>query len=125
MRQDPLVSYLRQAVPELLAIYCCNSPALETAPVRMDPHIALLAAGLISPEQLWPLADALLPLTGSLVEVVDLRTVSPELQHQLLAQGRRLWAADVRAGLFEWRILNERSALERARQQSATQPLSR
>jgi hypothetical protein len=47
------------------------------------------------------------------------------MQNQILIQGQRLWAKDVRAGLFEAAMLNEKIYLDEARQRLVNEVMER
>lgn len=49
------------------------------------------------------------------VDLLDLRAASTVMQHQILTTGERLWAKDVRAGLFEAAMLTEKLHLDEMR----------
>jgi hypothetical protein len=56
---------------------------------------------------------------------LDLRAASTVMQNQILIQGQRLWAKDVRAGLFEAAMLNEKIYLDEARQRLVNEVMER
>jgi hypothetical protein len=47
--------------------------------------------------------------------LLELRAASTVMQYQVLTTGRRLWARDAEADMFECFALNEKLALELAR----------
>lgn len=49
------------------------------------------------------------------VDQLDLRAASTVMHHQILTTGERLWAKDVRAGLFEAAMLTEKLHLDEMR----------
>jgi len=55
-------------------------------------------------------------ITHCPVDLLDFRAASTVMQNQILTRGRRLWAKDVRAGLFEAAMLNEKIYLDQMRQ---------
>jgi len=65
--------------------------------------------------QLWQLSQDLAAELGCAVDLLDLRTASTVMQHQVLTTGRRLWAQEPAAGLFECFVLSEKTALDSAR----------
>jgi Nucleotidyltransferase domain. len=103
------------AVPDTLALYAFGSRIEGTARADSDLDLAILAPGYVEPVQLWELADALAEQAGCAVDLLDLRAASTVMQHQVLTQGRRLWAREPQAGLFECFVLSEKTALDAAR----------
>ena len=111
----PVIAALRAAFPNALAIYAFGSRIHGTAQLGSDLDLAVLVAGYADPLALWDAADALLGQFGCPVDLLDLRAASTVMQHQVLTQGRRLWAIEPQAGLFECFALNEMTALNAAR----------
>jgi hypothetical protein len=56
----------------------------------------------------FELASELADITHCHVDLLDFRAASTVMQNQILTRGQRLWAKDVRAGLFEAAMLNEK-----------------
>jgi predicted nucleotidyltransferase len=110
-----VVTTLRTAFPHLLAIYAFGSRVHGTARADSDLDLAVLVAGYADPLHLWAQANALSEVLGCAVDVLDLRAASTVMQHQVLTGGRRLWARELEAGLFESYVLSEKLALDAAR----------
>jgi predicted nucleotidyltransferase len=110
-----VVTALRAAFPNALAIYAFGSRVQGTARADSDLDLAVLVAGYADPWSLWAQANALAEVLGCAVDVLDLRAASTVMQHQVLAHGRRLWARELEAGLFESYVLSEKLALDAAR----------
>ena len=119
LRWEPLLAALlaglRAALPDLSAVYVFGSQAQGTASRHSDLDLAVLAGGPVDPVQLWRLAGDLASLAGCPVDLVDLRAASTVMQYQVLTTGQRLWADESAAGLFECRVLSEKTALDEAR----------
>ena len=110
-----VVATLRAAFPRALAIYAFGSRVQGTANADSDLDLAVLVAGYADPLDLWAQANALAEVLGCTVDVLDLRAASTVMQHQVLTHGRRLWARELEAGLFESYVLSEKLALDAAR----------
>jgi len=115
MPWEPLLAGLQAALPQLSAAYVFGSQAQGTAGPHSDLDLAVLAGGPVDPVQLWRLAGDLAGLAGCPVDLVDLRAANTVMQYQVLTTGRRLWADEPAASLFECRVLSEKTALDEAR----------
>ena len=119
MHAAPILSLLRDRLPSLMAAYAFGSRAKDEgqhATSQSDLDLAVLVEGYASPIELFELANEIGDLTHCPVDLVDLRAASTVMQNQILTQGHRLWAKDVRVGLFEAAMLNEKIYLDQARQ---------
>ena len=65
--------------------------------------------------QAGELAGQLAGLSDWPVDLLDLRAASTVMQYQVLTTGRRLWAREPEAGLFECFVMSEKIALDEAR----------
>ncbi len=110
-----VVTMLCTVFPHALAIYVFGSRAQGTARTDSDLDLAVLVAGYADPLQLWAQANDLAGALGCAVDLLDLRAASTVMQHQVLTHGRRLWACEPEAGLFESYVLSEKLALDAAR----------
>ncbi|MBF0310452.1 MAG: nucleotidyltransferase domain-containing protein [Magnetococcales bacterium] len=115
MNMQDIIPYLRDKLPTLLAIYAFGSRVSGTAGPESDLDLAVLVEGKTDAVTLWHLAGALADIAGCAVDLLDLRTASTVMQYQILTTGRRLWAKDLQAELFECFILSEKTALDEAR----------
>lgn len=111
----PLVAKLRSALPNLLAVHAFGSQVQGTAGPESDLDLAVLVAGMVDPLLLWRLSGELAELVGCGVDLLDLRAASTVMQYQVITTGRRLWAQQPAAGLFECFVLSEKTALDEAR----------
>lgn len=107
-----VVSALRHAFPNVLAIYAFGSRIQGTAREDSDLDLSVLVAGYAAPLQLWEQANQLTEILGCAVDLLDLRAASTVMQYQVLTQGRRLWASEPAAGLFECFALSEKNRLD-------------
>lgn len=110
-----LVQYLQNHLSGLLAIYVFGSRITGDAGPESDLDLAVLVEGRADAVGLWHLASELADITGCPVDLLDLRHVSTVMQYQIITTGKRLWAEDHRAALYESFILSEMTALDEAR----------
>lgn len=110
-----VVAGLLSAFPQTLAIYAFGSQTQGTAGADSDLDLAVLVAGYADPLRLWEQAGQLASLVGCAVDLLDLRAASTVMQHQVISQGRRLWAQGSSADFYECFVLNEKNALDLAR----------
>jgi predicted nucleotidyltransferase len=112
---EPTLRCLRRRWPPLLAVYLFGSVAQGQAGPQSDVDLALLLPGMAQPLALWDAAEELAALWGCQVDLLDLRAASTVMQYQIITSGRRLWALDAQAALYECFILSEKTALDSAR----------
>lgn len=106
---------LQKAFSNALGIYAFGSRIQGTANAQSDLDLAVLVAGYAAPLQLFEMANQLADKLGYEVDLLDLRAASTVMQHQVITTGRRLWAKDVQADLFDVFVLNEKMALDELR----------
>ena len=119
MDTAPILALLQQRLPSLMAAYAFGSrikASGQHARAESDLDLAVLVEGYADPIELFDLAHEISHLCHCPVDLLDLRAASTVMQNQILTQGQRLWAKDVRAGLFEAAMLNEKIYLDQARQ---------
>lgn len=110
-----IIATLQAELPALLAVYLFGSRAQGTAGPASDLDLAVLVSGKLEPLLLWELAQTLAGQAGCEVDLLDLRAASTVMQYQIITTGRRLWAKDAQAAIFESAILSEKTALDTAR----------
>ncbi len=110
-----VVAVLRRAFPDALGIYAFGSRIQGTARADSDLDLAVLVAGYAEPLQLWALSNELAEMLGCEVDLLDLRAATTVMQYQVLTRGRRLWASEPAAGLFECFLLGEKIRLDAGR----------
>lgn len=116
---SPLLSLLQQRLPTLMAAYAFGSRIKnggQYANAKSDLDLAVLVEGYAEPVKLFDLAGELADITQCHIDLLDIRAASTVMQSQILTQGERLWAKDVRASLFEAAMLNEKIYLDQTRQ---------
>ena len=112
---EPLLTLLRNRLPDLLAVYVFGSQASGEAGPESDLDIAVLSTGPLDQVPLWQLSGELADLVGVPVDLLDLRAASTVMQYQILSTGRQIWSRDSQAALFESFILSEKTELDTAR----------
>ena len=118
MDMQPVVSLLKERLPRLMAVYAFGSRVVDDgahARADSDLDLAVLVEGYADPLTLFELSGTLADMAGCPVDLLDLRAASTVMQHQVLTTGERLWAKDVRAGLFEAAMLTEKLHLDERR----------
>ncbi len=111
-----------------MAVYAFGSRVRDDArQARPDSDfdMAVLVDGYADPLQLFDLAGALADVAACPVDLLDLRAASTVMQYQVLMEGKRLWARDVQAGLFEAAMLTEKLHLDEARQSQVREVMQR
>ena len=119
MDTSRLLLHLQQRLPKLMAVYAFGSRfenAGNLAQANSDLDLAILVETYSDPVTLFELASELADITHCHVDLLDFRAASTVMQNQILTRGQRLWAKDVRAGLFEAAMLNEKIYLDQMRQ---------
>lgn len=92
------------------AIYLFGSQAMNTANASSDCDLAVLCDGKLDAMQTWQAAQALSLELGVEVDLIDLRSASTVMQHQIIATGQRIFcepSSALAVGLFEAYVLNE------------------
>ena len=119
MDTTPILLLLQQRLPTLMAAYAFGSrikDAGQYANAESDLDLAVLVEGYAHPVLLFELAGELADIAHCPVDLLDLRAASTVIQSHILTQGQRLWSKDVRAGLFEAAMLNEKIYFDQSRQ---------
>jgi predicted nucleotidyltransferase len=99
-----------------MAVYAFGSQVTGHANQNSDLDLAVLVEGYADPVLLWKLASVqLADLVGCTVDLLDLRRASTVMQFQVLTTGKRLWAKNSEADLFEIFVLNEKLELDERR----------
>jgi len=116
MKKEPIVAFLQNQVPKLLAIYAFGSRIRGDAHSESDLDLAVLVGGYADPLKLWELAGSLEDRVNCPVDLLDLRAASTVMQYQVITLGQRWWAYDdLQASLYEIMILREKTELDEAR----------
>ncbi len=107
-----IVDRLRGCLPDAIAIYLFGSVATGEAGPESDVDLAVLNDGRLDPVELWDIAGDIAIMVNRDVDLVDLRSASTVLQHQIVTRGRRLYARNGQADVYEAFILSEKMALD-------------
>jgi predicted nucleotidyltransferase len=111
MDLQPILHLVQQRLPRVVSVYAFGSRVADHgqhANDNSDLDLAVLVEGYADPLILFELSGQLADQLGCSVDLLDLRAASTVMQHQILTSGQRLWAKDVRAGLFEAAMLTEK-----------------
>lgn len=116
MSIDTLIEHVRQAVPDLIALYRFGSQAQGTATPESDVDLAILAPRRLSLPVLFDLQQQLAALLHKDVDLVDLRSASTVLRMQVVSTGECLVSANERNRKeFEARALSAYARLNEER----------
>lgn len=115
MNIQNVLTHVQDRLPDLLAVYLFGSQASGHASAESDIDLAVLMPGVLDPVDLWRLAGELADIASIHVDLIDLRSASTVLQYQIITKGRRLWAKNEAAGVFEAFVLSEKTSLDSAR----------
>jgi len=110
-----ITCYLREILPELLAIYAFGSQIDGHAQSHSDLDLAVLVAGYADPITLFELAGNLEDIAGCPVDLLDLRAASTVMQYRIITSGKCWWQKDSQAALYEAAILSDKTELDSAR----------
>lgn len=106
---------LQKAFPNALGIYAFGSRIQGTANAQSDLDLAVLVAGYADPLQLFEMTNQLADKLGYEVDLLDLRAASTVMQYQVITTGRRLWAKDMQADLFDIFVVKDKWYLDELR----------
>lgn len=115
MNSETIIAVLQSRLPNLMAVYAFGSRIQNTAQAHSDLDLAVLVAGYANALTLFELSGELADIAGCHIDLLDLRAASTVMQYQVLTTGKRWWACDVQAGLFEAYVLSEKTELDTAR----------
>lgn len=115
MNLEAILEATREAIPSLSALYLFGSQASGDAGPDSDLDLAVLADSPPDQVGLWQLSGQLADLAGCPVDLLDLRAASTVMQYRIITTGRRVWARDSDASLYESFILSDKTALDEAR----------
>lgn len=115
MNYAAMLLHLQQAIPSMSALYVFGSQATGNAGLESDLDLAVLANEALGAEKLWDLGSQLAGIANCHVDLLDLRAASTVMQYRIITTGKRLWAKDSQAALYESFILSQKTALDEAR----------
>lgn len=96
---DDLVAYIRDALPDVIAIYLFGSTAGSTSTDESDVDVAVLLPfsegnGTLAPMQRWTLQEDLAIHAGRDIDLVDLRQASTVMCAQIISSGTVVYCSD-------------------------------
>ncbi len=101
-REAQIVSLIRAAMPDVIAVYRFGSTAHGQASAESDVDLAVLAPARLTAEARWALQERLAEILRQTVDLVDLRQASTVMASQVITTGRLLFDADEAGrGAFE------------------------
>jgi predicted nucleotidyltransferase len=92
-----IAGFLREALPQVIAVYQFGSTASGQARAESDVDIAVLAAAPVQPVVRFEAQESLAARLGRDVDLVDLLSVSTVMRMQIIATGTLLAAFDAAA----------------------------
>ena len=111
-----ILEIIFQAIPEIGAIYRFGSAGTPFERSDSDIDLAILSPKPITNLARWELAQDLARQLRRDVDLVDLRSASTVLRHQVFHQGQRIYCADpFLSEEFESRALSDYVRLNEAR----------
>lgn len=110
-----IISKLKNALPQIIAVYAFGSRIKETAQANSDLDLAVLTTTYVEPLVLWQLANELADDLSIEIDLLDLRAASTVMQYQVITTGRLLSGESLAVGLFECFVLSEKTELDTAR----------
>jgi predicted nucleotidyltransferase len=116
MQVEAFISHVRNAVPNLIALYRFGSQAQGTATPASDVDVALLAHQALSHTALFDLQQRLAALLHKEVDLIDLHAAPTVLRMQVLSTGECLFSGnDIRREEFETSVFSAYARLNEER----------
>ena len=97
MNDQALIQFLRQAIPDLIALYRFGSHVKGNTRQDSDIDLAVLALTRTPVERLFHLAQELAIQVGRNVDLLDLRSTTTVMRAQIISTGRCLKSHDDQA----------------------------
>lgn len=114
---EALVERLKQAFPEIVAVYLFGSRGTEYERDESDVDLAVYAGKPLRAAELWYAAQDLASEIGRDVDVVDLASASTVMRAQIVHTGERRYCADpVACETFEDYVYSSYARLNEERQ---------
>lgn len=118
MDDNALIEYIRQSVPDLIALYRFGSQAKGTARNDSDVDLAVLARDHIPAIRKFELAQELALHLHRDVDLVDLRTASTVMRMQVISTGKCLASQNEQARReFEMYVYSDYARLNEERRE--------
>jgi predicted nucleotidyltransferase len=113
-----IIAHLREAFPDLLAVYRFGSTANGTALPTSDVDLAVLPPRPIPHDRRFTVQETLAAAIGRDVDLVDLSSASPVMAIQVISGGRLLFDGNGDArGQFEDRTFGAYARLNEERRE--------
>ena len=96
MNDATVIRIVREAIPDVIAIYRFGSTVSGQTHAESDVDLAFLAPRALAPVPRFELQERLAVALGRDVDLLDLRAASTVMRMQVIAHGRALFVADVR-----------------------------
>ncbi|MCK6493764.1 MAG: nucleotidyltransferase domain-containing protein [Nitrospira sp.] len=122
MNSATIVRFLREHIPDLVAIYQFGSQVRGDATPDSDIDLAILAKRTLPSERLFELGQELAARLGRDVDLLDLKRASTVMRAQVLATGRILDSREGSARAeFEMYAYSDYARLNEERRQPVRQ----
>lgn len=95
--RETAVRHLRDAVPDVIAIYLFGSQAQGSVRADSDIDLAILPSAPIDPVERWTVQEDLSIALRRDVDLVDLRAASTVMRMQVIRQSQLLYESDTTA----------------------------
>lgn len=105
--KSDIITFLQQAYGDLLqGVLLFGSHASGTANKESDVDLGILIDGVADPVALWKNAQTLACQINTDVDLIDLRSATTVLQHEVINTGTWLWQKEaVTCDLFELQVM--------------------
>ena len=100
-QEKRIVTFLREKIPDLKALYLFGSYADGSANRESDVDIAFLADSAPESLQKWEIAQDLARELSIDVDLIDLKTTNTIFRYQILSTGKRIYGGGFEVESFE------------------------
>ena len=100
-QEKRIVTFLREKIPDLKALYLFGSYADGSANRESDVDIAFLTDNAPEPLQKWEIAQELARELSADVDLIDLKTTNTIFRYQILSTGKRIYGGGFEVESFE------------------------
>lgn len=118
MNDQHAADLVREAIPDVVAVYAFGSRARGTSRGDSDLDLAVLAAGRLPVEVRWAVQERLARHLKVNVDLIDLRSVPTVMQEEIVATGNVIYGLDASARrAFEGLVLSTNARLNEERRE--------